>query len=54
MLHFVSKKKVVGIHTKSRKEHAIAQTRELACTKEVLPDVIGKGEVNVSIICYMK
>ena len=39
-----STKQVVGISTVSRKQHPIAQTRELACTREVLPQVIDRGE----------
>ena len=38
-----SNKKVIGISTLSRKEHAVAQTRELACTREVVPRVIARG-----------
>ena len=34
---------MIGVVTKSRKEHSIAQTRELACTKELLPQVIASG-----------
>ena len=35
--------KIVGISTISRATHATAQTRELACTKVVLPQVIDRG-----------
>ena len=35
--------KIVGISTISRAAHATAQTRELACTKDVLPQVIDRG-----------
>ena len=35
---------MIGIVTKSRKEHLVAQTRELACTQELLPQVIGRGK----------
>ena len=35
--------KIVGCVTLSKKEHTCAQTRELACTKEVLPLVLSKG-----------
>ena len=41
--YIISNKKVIGLNTKSRKEHLVAQTRELACTKEVLPQVIQRG-----------
>ena len=39
-LSFCSTKRILGISTKSRVDHLIAQTRELECTKEVLPSVI--------------
>ena len=35
--------KIIGISTISRTEHNTAQTRELACTKEVLPQVLSRG-----------
>ena len=35
--------KIVGCVTLSWKEHTCAQTRELACAKEVLPLVLSKG-----------
>ena len=35
--------KVIGVVTKSRKKHLIAQTHELACTKELFPQVIASG-----------
>ena len=35
--------KIVGISTISRAAHVTAQTRELACTKDVLPQVIDRG-----------
>ena len=35
-----SNKKVIGVNTKSLREHAVSQTRELACTQEVLPQVM--------------
>ncbi|XP_064382205.1 uncharacterized protein LOC135331087 [Halichondria panicea] len=38
-----STKRIVGCSTVSRKEHICAQTREVACTKIVLPEVIDKG-----------
>ena len=40
---FISNKKVIGITTLSRKEHTVAQIRELACIKDVLPQVIVRG-----------
>ena len=41
---FYSTQKILACVTLSRKEHACAQTRELACTKLVLPDVIARGK----------
>ena len=38
-----STQKFLGITTLSRPEHSTAQTRELACTKVVLPEIIGLG-----------
>ena len=38
-----STKKIVGISTISRKEHSVPQTREVACTKDVLPQVLARG-----------
>jgi hypothetical protein len=35
--------KIVGIATVSRTEHRVAQTRELECTRRVLPQVIQRG-----------
>jgi hypothetical protein len=32
--------KVVGCATLSRQDHSVAQTRQLACTRVVLPEVI--------------
>ena len=43
IISFSSTKKIVGLSTVSRKEHVCAQTREVACTKIVLPEVIDKG-----------
>ena len=37
---FCSTKRILGYSTKSRVDHLTAQTRELECTKEVLPSVI--------------
>ena len=37
--------KIIGISTISRADHATAQTRELACTKVVLPQVIDRGQL---------
>ena len=44
-----STKKVIGVVAKSRKEHWIAQTRELACTKEFLTQVIASGMSSMKI-----
>ncbi|XP_064401110.1 uncharacterized protein LOC135347149 [Halichondria panicea] len=38
-----SNKKILGISTLSRAEHSTAQTRELACTKLVIPQVQSRG-----------
>jgi hypothetical protein len=35
--------KIVGISTLSRTDHTVPQTREVACTKEVLPQVLARG-----------
>lgn len=40
-----SKNKVLSISTVSRKEHLAAQTREIVATKEVLPQVTGRGKL---------
>ena len=49
-----SNHKIVGISTLSRKEHATAQTRELECTKIVLPQVVERGTCTcIYIIIYM-
>ena len=42
IVHF-STRRIVGICTLSRQEHRVAQTREVACTKIVLPQVIARG-----------
>ena len=39
--------KMVAISTVARPDHVIAQTRELACTKKVLPNVIAKGKMKL-------
>ena len=36
--------KIVGCTTLSRSEHTTAQTRESACTKVVLPQVLNRGK----------
>ena len=41
-----STRRIVGIATLSRPESRVAQTREVACTKIVLPQVIARG------LCY--
>ena len=46
-----STKKVVGVVTKSRREHLVAQTRELACTQEVLRQVTGRGKCVLCVVC---
>ena len=42
-VYLLSTHKIIGISTISRVDHSTAQTRELACTKVVLPQVIGRG-----------
>ncbi len=55
-LTFISTKRIVGCSNVSRTEHNCAQTREVACTKKVLPQVLEKG-INMSMsflfILYM-
>lgn len=36
---------LTGLSTISRVDHVTAQTRELECTKVVIPQVIARGEV---------
>ena len=38
-------REILGICTLSRSDHATAQSRELECTKVVLPQVISQGEL---------
>ncbi len=38
-----STKKILGISTLSRPEHSTAQTREMACTRDVVPQVQSRG-----------
>ena len=40
---FFSTHRIVGISTIARSEHSVPQTREVACTKAVLPQVIAQG-----------
>ena len=42
--------RIVGIAAISRPEHRVAQTREVVCTKIVLPQVIARG---LHRVCYM-
>ena len=37
--------KIIGIATVSRADHPIAQTRELECTKVVVPQVVNRGRL---------
>ena len=48
--YFDSTAKVVGISTVSREQHVIAQTRELVCTKALLPEVISRGIVMSMVV----
>lgn len=52
-LFFSSTHKIVGISTLSKPEHVIAQTRELACTKLVLPQVISRGNILAEPDCRL-
>eukprot|EP00731_Ephydatia_muelleri_P006665 Em0003g913a len=46
-----STRRIVGIATLSRPEHRVAQTREVACTKIVLPQLIARG-LNVTEVAH--
>eukprot|EP00731_Ephydatia_muelleri_P002848 Em0001g2848a len=46
-----STRRIVGIATLSRPEHRVAQTREVACTKIVLPQVVARG-LNVTEVAH--
>jgi hypothetical protein len=39
----ISNHKIVGLVTLSRKNHAVAQTREVECTRIVLSQVMNRG-----------
>ena len=41
----LSTRKIVGISTISRECHTTAQTRLLECTRKVIPEVTGRGEM---------
>ena len=43
--YYDSTKRILGCATVSRKEHAIAQTRELEATKAVPPKVLEQGGI---------
>ncbi|KAL5478134.1 hypothetical protein EMCRGX_G025015 [Ephydatia muelleri] len=43
--------RIVGIATLSRQDHRVAQTREVACTKIVLPQVIARG-LNITEVAH--
>lgn len=47
VLYFYSTKKILGISTISRPDHAVAQTRELQCTMKVIPQVTNRGNFYV-------
>ncbi len=49
---FSSTKRILGCSTVSRKEHICAQTREVACTKIVLPEVIENNIVS-TVWCFV-
>ena len=44
-MYMYSTMKIVGISTISRGEHHVAQTRELECTKVVVPQVVARGRL---------
>ncbi|KAL5509605.1 hypothetical protein EMCRGX_G004999 [Ephydatia muelleri] len=50
IVHF-STHRIVGISTLSRQQHRVAQTREVACTKIVLPQVIARG-LNITEVAH--
>eukprot|EP00731_Ephydatia_muelleri_P035532 Em0133g2a len=50
IVHF-STYRIVGISTLSRQQHRVAQTREVACTKIVLPQVIARG-LNITEVAH--
>ena len=37
--------KIIGCATLTRQDHTIAQTRELACTRAVIPEIINRGDL---------
>ena len=43
MLKLISTHKIIGISTISHAEHSVAQTRELARTKVVIPQLQARG-----------
>ena len=43
MIKLISTHKIIGISTISRAEHSVAQTREVACTKVVIPQAQARG-----------
>eukprot|EP00731_Ephydatia_muelleri_P001852 Em0001g1852a len=50
IVHF-STHRIVGISTLSRQQHRVVQTREVACTKIVLPQVIARG-LNITEVAH--
>eukprot|EP00731_Ephydatia_muelleri_P023616 Em0015g1199a len=50
-LQVESTHRIVGIATLSRQDHRVAQTREVACTKIVLPQVIARG-LNITEVAH--
>ena len=48
-MFFYSTNRIVGISTVSRTDHGIAQTRELQCTKIVIPQVIARGKLTYNL-----
>ena len=52
LIQYPSTKRILACSTVSRKEHTTAQTRELQCTKEVLPQLLEQGNnTSLSSLC---
>ena len=49
-LYVTSTHKIVGISSLSQPNHGAAQSREYQCTQVVLPQVIARGEIVLSIL----
>eukprot|EP00731_Ephydatia_muelleri_P030530 Em0022g44a len=51
VMSIFSTHRIVGIATLSRQDHRVAQTREVVCTKMVLPQVIARG-LNITEVAH--